>query len=810
MIGQRCFALALCLFSLNRVSLAAQDVIPPAHLKIVVQDQLKPAGPGEVQLLGRLQDKIELCIHNRVLDQDVQALVVPYRAKRETGGGDWRCEYWGKWFTALAMADAYQPNSAAAPLRDYGCGELLKTAAPDGYLGTRQPASRMQGWDVWGCKYALLGLLADYDRTSDPRVLHAACREADVLIGELGPGKVNMEDVGEWNGLPASSVLEPIVQLYERTGNEKYLAFARHIVACWELPSKRLPHGMRLIEDAIAGKPPSQMCAPKAYEMMSCFEGLCELYRATGQKEDLDAAVALADSVQLHEVSLIGCGTSNEVWFDGKAKQTQIVPKPMETCVTATWMKLNYQLLRLTGESKYADELERNLYNGLLGAMTPRGDWWAYFSGQMGVRVPSYVQHADVGTSCCVLNGPRGLLITPFWAIMQSTDGPVINLFSPAKAKMRSPGGQNITIEIQGDYPVDDRTDILISLDKPEELTLGLRIPAWSQKTELTVNGNVTPTDPGSYASIHRLWKTGDRVSIHFDMRGRVVNAPDGNGQIAVLRGPVVLSLDNRLVPPTDGSAVIASGASPLTDLVPNPQKAARINAWMAFDVPFVVEGVKQNLTFCDYADAGSDFSQTNIYRSWLPQPLDLHNMYDCGQTWNTLSHAKQWTDVPPAPVRIDDTEHDLALAIHGAIATSDSEYGPEAGCTAKVNDGVLATAADFSNRWHSSVESPHPHWVQIKLARPAQIGTVVINFADPDGAAVEFRCLVSVDGVEREVLHVTDNQERRVYRAQITPVLTDTFRLIIESSANPKYPNAAQVSEIQLFAPAPTTSIAK
>ncbi len=109
----------------------------------------------------------------------------------------------------------------------------------------------------------------------------------------------------------------------------------------------------------------------------------------------------------------------------------------METCVTVTWMKLCDQLLRLTGDVRYADELEKNLYNGLLGAMMPDGKWWAYFDGLMGVRVPSYVQHADVGLSCCVVNGPRGLMLTPFWAFMQSADGPVVNLYAPGTRAIR-------------------------------------------------------------------------------------------------------------------------------------------------------------------------------------------------------------------------------------------------------------------------------------------------------------------------------------------------------------------------------------
>jgi DUF1680 family protein len=268
---------------------------------------LAPAAPESVRISGRLGDKLDLCITNRLLAQDIESVVAPYRAKTETGGADWRCEYWGKWFTSLTLADAYHSTPATREKRDEAAKALIATAAPDGYLGTRVPAHRLEGWDVWGCKYALLGLIADYDRTHDPAVLNAARRQTDVLIAELGPGKTNIADVGEWNGLPASSVLEPVVLLYERTGEKKYLDFAEHIVACWSVPSKRLPAGMRLVEDALAGKNPDQMCAPKAYEMMSCFEGLCELYRATGEREYLEASVKLADGIFREEATLVGC-----------------------------------------------------------------------------------------------------------------------------------------------------------------------------------------------------------------------------------------------------------------------------------------------------------------------------------------------------------------------------------------------------------------------------------------------------------------------------------------------------------------------
>jgi DUF1680 family protein len=744
-----------------------------------VNDVFTPAAPASVTIGGRLGEKMDRCVENRILAQDVESVIAPFRAKTETGNGDWRSEYWGKWFTSLTLADAYHSTPATRAKRDEAAQALIATAAADGYIGTRQPAHRMEGWDVWGCKYVLLGLLADYDRTHDATVLAAACRHTDVLIAELGPGQTSIADVGEWNGLPASSVLEPVVLLYERTGEKKYLDFAEHIVACWRAPSKRLPAGMRLVDDALAGKNPAQMCAPKAYEMMSCFEGLCELYRATGNRDYLDAAVKLADGIQREEATLIGVGTHNEVWFGGANQQTGVVEKPMETCVTVTWMKLCDQLLRLTGEARYADELEKNLYNGLLGAMMPDGRWWAYFSGLMGVRVPSYVQHADVGLSCCVVNGPRGLMLTPFWAFMQSAAGPVVNLYAPGSAQIGS-----VKLEISGDYPVNNQIEIKVAPERTKEFTLSLRIPAWSAQTELKVNGQPQPVTPG-YTKISRTWRKGDRVDITFDFRAKVV---ERNGQFALQRGPVVLSLDNRLTPAATGQVTLDQQP----DLKPNPAAAKRIGAWLAFDVG--------GLTFCDYASAGNAFSQQNIFRTWLPQPLNLATVYETGQTWQTLSHARKWTE-PPAPrPQVENRAKDLALAANGATASSDSEYAKEPGCTRAVIDGVLAMPEDFSNRWHSSVDSPHPHWIAVQLAKPAKISTVVIHFADPAGYPVSFEGLMRVNGQEKSVINVTNNHEAQTFRAKIKPVTTDFFRLMIRASANPAYPNAAQVSEIELY----------
>jgi uncharacterized protein len=147
-----------------------------------------------------------------------------------------------------------------------------------------------------------------------------------------------------------------------------------------------------------------------------------------------------------------------------------------------------------------------------------------------------------------------------------------------------------------------------------------------------------------------------------------------------------------------------------------------------------------------------------------------------------------------------------LALASLGARAASDSELDREKGCTPRVIDGVV----DSGNRWHSSIATPHPHWVEIKLPKPARIGWVIVHFADPVGAAMEFRGLVRPQGQKewREVFHVSRQRDPLGWRGAIEPVTTDTFRLEILRSINPVSLNAAQLSEIELCPPGTLTPI--
>lgn len=625
--------------------------------RLSIADKFKALPYGSLSIGGFVGEKIDLCIDNRVMSQDIERLIIPFRLRNDEDWG-FRNEFWGKWFTSAMLGFGYAPTPEHRAIIDKAVKGLLKTQTADGYIGTYPDEHHLKNWDIWGRKYVLLGLLAYYDQIKDQEVLKAAERVADHLILEAGPSSgVNLAETGwiGWKGLASSSVLEPIVLLYQKTGKQKYLDFAEHIVKLWNQPNKLTPTGIRLVEEALNETPLWEMGgAPKAYEMMSCFEGLCELYRITGNHDYFHAAEQLIQSIIRDEIMLVGSGSQHEIWCNGKMRQNDPLYQGMETCVTVTWMKFLYQMLRLTGESKYADQLEISLYNALIASQTPKGEWWSYYTGLMGERVPSHLQFPDVVMSCCVANGPRAMLLTPSWALMRSSDGIVINLYAPIQGHFKSPGNQLFSLNMTTRYPVDGNIEATLSIPRKERFSVHLRIPAWSKNTVIKINGRLLPqvVISGTYAVIDRTWSDQDKIEIAFDMTSYVVDAPSGAPDAAIQRGPIVLAFDTRLVPFRHGveeppmfryNFMKNQDHSIDVTLVEDPPVD---EIWMTFQVPVKDEaGVEHHLPMCDYASAGNTWKEGNLFRVWIPQPFDFRHLYI-----NNLGWQINVTDDAPRP----------------------------------------------------------------------------------------------------------------------------------------------------------------
>lgn len=534
----------MCLLKAFFYPLNAQAPIKPAVSDFLIASE-------SVKMNGHIGKMLDLSYESRILTQDVQHLIKPFQNRTESSL--WQSEFWGKWFTSAVLAYKYRPEPPLKEMLKTAVESLIATQTPDGYIGNYKADKHLEQWDIWGRKYTMLGLLQYHDLTQDKKSLTAAVKLADHLIKEINAADGKIINKGNHKGMAASSVLEPIVMLYRQTNDTKYLDFAKKIVQQWEYPdgpqliskstvdvSKRFPKPK---QNAWYGKDQGQ----KAYEMMSCYEGLLELYRITGDISYKKAVEATWQNIKDKEINIAGSGASVEMWFGGKALQTLPIRHFQETCVTVTWIKLNQQLLRLTGEAKYADEIEKSYYNALLASLSKDGSEWAKYTPLNGQRLPGSGQ-CGMDINCCDASGPRGLFTLPLTSVMATKKGVSVNFFVDGTYHLKSPEGKHLKLIQKTDYPLSGHVEMSIDVSEKEQMTLRVRIPAWSKNTQVKVNGEtITGIESGKFVEISRIWSPNDLVSLDLDMTGRLEKHGQTQKIMALLRGPIVLARDSYL-----------------------------------------------------------------------------------------------------------------------------------------------------------------------------------------------------------------------------------------------------------------------
>jgi DUF1680 family protein len=596
----------------------------------VISDKLVSIPANLTRIEGYLGEKIDLCISERIKKQDVGQLIEPFRHREETRL--WQTEFWGKWILSAIASYEYNRDPKMLQIIQEAVSGLLATQTPDGYIGNYSKEAQLQHWDIWGRKYTLLGLLAYYDISQDKKALDAAKKLADFLLSQVGPGKADIVKTGNYRGMPSSSVLEPMVFLYRHTGDQKYLDFAKYIVGQWETAD-----GPKLISKAMDGVPVADRFSfpktwwswengQKAYEMMSCYEGLLELYRLTGEPTYLKSAEMAVKNIIDTEINVAGSGTAFECFYHGGKRQTEPTYHTMETCVTFTWIKLCNNLLRLTGNPVYADQIEKAIYNALMASMKYDGSEIAKYSPLEGLR-HSGEEQCNMHINCCNANGPRAFTLIPAMAIQTSGQAIFINLYSEMETSIPLNPKNRVAVKLTTGYPATEQIKISVDPQTPETFEVNLRIPAWSIQSSVLVNGKpVSEIIPGSYLKIKREWQKGDQISFTADLGGRLVTL---NGYQAILRGPVLLARDSRFSDGFVDETAIISQHDNRVELIPSKEKPA--NIWMSFTAPLVLgtdlEGEFRNpvpVHFCDFGSAGNTWDRDTRYRVWIKQTLNV------------------------------------------------------------------------------------------------------------------------------------------------------------------------------------------
>ncbi|HIW18953.1 MAG TPA: glycoside hydrolase family 127 protein [Candidatus Alistipes pullicola] len=556
-------------------------------------DKEIPLPPNSIQLTGHLEGYIQNSIANwnkgRLPYDEFVNFFRTHAAPQFALG-----EMWGKAVRSGSMFYRYTKDPELKTILDNTVQDLLSTQNENGSISCtpvdQQPGS--ENGDLWERKYVMLGLEEYYQWVNpDSAVLNALKKHADCIIDQVGHApKKEIVDLG-WSAtnigyepchIESSTLLEPFMRLYNWTGEQRYLDFARYIVE-----SGGTKH-FDLIQQAYDNTDPYLMSGhyPKAYEMMSMFEGVVEYYRVTGDERCRQAFMNLFNNIRKREITIIGNAgadqpyhpnVAGEAWGNTAYEQTNPnITRMMETCVGVTWMKFCSQIMRLTGDPAPADEIEKYVYNGLLGAMKPTGDGFSYVNLLNGNKVVNYGwgwHFDDFYVTCCNLNGPMGLAYIPYVAVMTSEEGPIVNLYNAGEVNMNT-RTQPLQLTIDTDFPLTGHVVINVNPEKAENFTMKLRIPSWSQNTALSVNGEKVEATPGTYAELNRKWNPGDRIEIDFDMTCRVINAPLGSNRAgdnfqAVVRGPIVLARDENIDPNFDQPVAIQADENGVVAITP-------------------------------------------------------------------------------------------------------------------------------------------------------------------------------------------------------------------------------------------------
>lgn len=590
---------------------------------------------GSVSLRGITDEKIRIITEGTLKVIDMHALADYFRNTMDmfaTG------EFWGKIMRASCLICSYTNDPELREIVDTAAKDMMSLQRADGCLSTcpdhTQP-NGSNGSDMWERKYALMGLLAYYELTGSQEALDVCVKLVRYTNDQVGlPPKTPITETGwAFCGIESSSILEPVLRVYQITGEPAALELGKYIVESGCCKRENIFEAIR------NGKSPMEIgwngvakeSIAKAYEMMSCFEGLCEYHRVTGDPEALATVKTFWDKVIEEEITLLGSGGADapfnlgpgtgEQWNRTKYEQTNPdIDLMMETCVTVYWMRLCHQLLRLTGEVKYADELEKSLYNAIFGALKPDGHFFEYFPRFNGERNPKVNYSFNIkgfDLSCCTANGPTGLGMAPYLAFSGTPDGVAVNLYE--NGTVRVPFGDAVvTLAMESDYPMVGKATLKVvsvegSIPAETPFVISLRVPTFAEGfTVLDASRNMVTGEAGTYLRLAGNITEGDEWLICFDIPLVKHPAPRGSNRagdnfVAFTYGSILLTRDAR------------DGIDPLTPISDGEITGYRITPSDkgGFLTAYVTVGGTE-MKLIDYMSAGNDWQNTR-FASWLP-----------------------------------------------------------------------------------------------------------------------------------------------------------------------------------------------
>lgn len=409
------------------------------------------------------------------------------------------------------------------------------------------------------CAGHLIEAAVAYFQTTGKRTLLDVMRRyADYIDTVFG------DEPDQLSGYPGHPEIElALVKLYRATDEDRYLNLARFFIdergrSPHYFDEEAKKHGVPTPKHYLLGHGYNQSHRPvreqtevvgHAVRAMYLYSGMVDVAAETGDDALLAACKRLwrhATSQRMCVTGGPGCSHENEGFTEDYGLPNRSANA--ETCAAVGFIFWNYRMLQRTGNRRYADAMERALYNGMLSGISLDGERFFYVNPLQSTG--DHHRRDWFGCACCPPNVARLLASLGRYVYGQTNETVYVHLYLQSEAQL-SFAGTPVTLVQTTDYPWSETVRLRIEADAPASFTLALRIPDWCTDPSLQVKGQYEPLDPlmdEGYANISRTWRPGNFVTLTLPMPvERIQSHPkvrDNAGRIALRRGPLVYCLE--------------------------------------------------------------------------------------------------------------------------------------------------------------------------------------------------------------------------------------------------------------------------
>jgi len=460
-----------------------------------------------------------------------------------------------KWIEAagFAMQSGDRPELRAAVDKDIR--EIVAAQQPDGYLNTyyvqergsqrMEPKTQQHGHELYCIGHLLQAAIAYYRATGDRTLLDAGIRFVnEFLLPNFGPAS-NKKPL--FSGHPEMELA--LIELYRLAGDKRHLELAGYLLqGDPQIQFKPENYVYHFCGIPFTSRTHLEGHAVRA--MYACC-GATDYYLETGDQAYWKTLNTLWNdlvSAQMYVTGGVGARSDGEAFGDDYELPNATAYG--ESCAAIGNMMWNWRMLAATGEAKYADVIERALYNGINSGMSLNGTLYCYrnplaFDPSGGDKI----RNEWYDTTCCPPNLERTLASLPGYFYSTSSEGVYVHLYDNSHLDWHLEHGTALKIHQKTNYPWDGTVEITVAPAEPTEFTLFVRIPGWTDRAKVVLNGKpVQGTTAGQYLPIQRRWSAGDVVTLQFNMAPQVLEANaqviENNGRVAVQRGPLVYCME--------------------------------------------------------------------------------------------------------------------------------------------------------------------------------------------------------------------------------------------------------------------------